>query len=402
MESLFTLFLLSGVFKAFTLLFGITFPIDLTFLLALFTVIALLVRNLNFRTHSLYLHVGRKKTSFFFLILWLWMLCTLMYTTSPQYSFEKTFLFLTNFVPLIVIFVSREFNVQLFLRSFSIVTLLLTILYLPFLDMYLEFGSNDEIHESVGGLYLTLGGYLGAIVVSFLTTKKNVFNSYIDKILIAISAFILLIIGARGPLIFTVLCVILYLINKRKISFTTFSICKYLIVTVGLVLFIIFMENSEDRGMFTTLYERSTERLSLIVEGVLGDGDMGKSANTRVEHFENSYNLITESIGNFIFGTGIGSFSIETMGVDGRGYPHNIILEVWTELGIIGVILLISFFVSLFWRFSVERLYISGYVVLYFLLGYSKSSSLVDLRVGVTFCLLFICSVNMVYKKYSF
>lgn len=84
--------------------------------------------------------------------------------------------------------------------------------------MYLEFGSNDEIHESVGGLYLTLGGYLGAIVVTFLTTKKNVFNPYVDKIFIAISAFILLIIGARGPLIFTVLCVILYLINKRKIS----------------------------------------------------------------------------------------------------------------------------------------------------------------------------------------
>ncbi|RGX76877.1 O-antigen ligase family protein [Bacteroides fragilis] len=151
--------------------------------------------------------------------------------------------------------------------------------------------------------------------------------------------------------------------------------------------------------MFTTLYERSIERLSLIVEGILGDGDMGKSANTRVEHFENSYNLITESIGNFIFGTGIGSFSIETMGIDGRGYPHNIILEVWTELGIIGVILLICFFASLFWRFSVERLYISGYVVLYFLLGYSKSSSLVDLRVGVTFCLLFICSVNMYIKN---
>lgn len=99
MESLFTLFLLSGVFKAFALLFGIIFPIDLTFLLALFTVISLLVRNLNFRTHSLYLHVGRKKTSLFFLMLWLWMLCTLMYTTSPQYSFEKTFLFFDKLCP---------------------------------------------------------------------------------------------------------------------------------------------------------------------------------------------------------------------------------------------------------------------------------------------------------------
>ena len=73
----------------------------------------------------------------------------------------------------------------------------------------------------------------------------------------------------------------------------------------------------------------------------------------------------------------------------------SLVLEVWTEMGIIGVVLFLSFVTTLFSNICVEKYYISGYVILYFLLEYSKSGSLVDIRTGLTFCVLFICSANI-------
>ena len=395
MELLLVLYLLSGVFKSFALLFGISFPIDLTLLFALLTLVNTFIRNFNLHKFSYHLRVERKKTLLLFFVFWCWMAFTLLYTSSPQYSGMKTFLFCTNFIPFIVILMSKRFNINLFLRVFSFLAILLSLLYLPLLNIYTQLGSNEEIHDSIGGLYLTLGGYLGVSILFLLTTHKPVFGLYIDKIIIICSFFLLLIIGARGPLIFTVLCFLLFLLSRKHISLSQKKIANLLLFLFCIIVVVEILQKSSEESLVGILFERSMSRLSLIMDGLLGNGDMGNSANIRVEHYEHSYLLITQSIENFVLGTGVGSFSIETNGIDGRGYPHNLILEVWTEMGIIGVVLFLSFVTTLFSNICVEKYYISGYVILYFLLEYSKSGSLVDIRTGLTFCVLFICSANI-------
>lgn len=84
---------------------------------------------------------------------------------------------------------SKRFNINLFLRVFFL-AILLSLLYLPLLNIYTQLGSNEEIHDSIGGLYLTLGGYLGVSILFLLTTHKPVFGLYIDKIIIICSFFI--------------------------------------------------------------------------------------------------------------------------------------------------------------------------------------------------------------------
>lgn len=395
MELLFVLYLLSGIFKSFALLFGISFPIDLTLLFALLTLADVFIRSLNFHNFSYSVYVERKKTLLLFFVFWCWMAFTLLYTSSPQYSSMKTFLFCTNFVPFIVVLMSKRFNIKLFLKIFSFFSVLLTLLYLPLLNVYTQLGGNEEMHDSIGGLYLTLGGYLGVSILFLLTTQKPIFSLYIDKIIIVCSFFLLLIIGARGPLLFTVLCSLLYLLRKKQFSVSKRKIINFFLFLLCTIAVIGILQRSSEDSLIGILFERSMLRLSLIIDGLLGNGDMGNSANIRVEFYEHSYLLITRSIENFILGTGVGSFSIETNGVDGRGYPHNLILEVWTEMGVVGVVFFLSFITTLFSNIRAKKYYISEYVILYFLLEYSKSGSLVDIRTGLTFCVLFICSANM-------
>ena len=84
MEILLVLYLLSGVFKSFALLFGISFPIDLTLLFALLTLVNTFIRNFNLHKFSYHLRVERKKTLLLFFVFWCWMAFTLLYTALPS------------------------------------------------------------------------------------------------------------------------------------------------------------------------------------------------------------------------------------------------------------------------------------------------------------------------------
>ena len=84
MELLLVLYLLSGVFKSFALLFGISFPIDLTLLFALLTLVNTFIRNFNFHKFSYHLRVERKKT----LLLVLDGIYIIIHQFSPVFWYE--------------------------------------------------------------------------------------------------------------------------------------------------------------------------------------------------------------------------------------------------------------------------------------------------------------------------
>ena len=69
-------------------------------------------------------------------------------------------------------------------------------------------------------------------------------------------------------------------------------------------------------------------RMTLLIQGG------GESLLVRLDLFKSSFKAFYE---NPIIGLGIGGFSTYYSGVDCRLYPHNMILEIGSELGILGL-----------------------------------------------------------------
>ncbi len=398
MELSFVLYLLSGILKSYFTFWKISVPIDLTALFGLLSLIALFIRN--FKAKGIFIsHVEGKNIFFPFILFWIWMLFSLIYTSSDNYSLEKALFFGTNFIPFLIIFTSCNFKIENFLKFFTITVIILLIIYIPYSSNYYNrLGNIAEIRENILRLYLMLGQCLGAIILTFLTKRSTVFHPLVDKLLIVLCLFLLIIIGARGPLIFTIVCSLLYLcknFNFKSLPYLTKTFIGIVLITL---VFIVFTMNSET---IITLFDHSIGRMSLIINGFLSEGDMGNSVNSRVKFYNDAFDLINKSYGNLIFGTGIGSYLYETAGIDGKGYPHNIMLEIWCELGIIGVFIFTYFLLTIFKINSLRRNYITVYIVLYYLLEYGKSASLIDIRIGITFILLYTFSGNLMKRKNS-
>ncbi len=64
--------------------------------------------------------------------------------------------------------------------------------------------------------------------------------------------------------------------------------------------------------------------------------DGGTSGGSRIWLFENALRLWAETP---FLGHGLGSFALQMGWVDNRAYPHNIILEILVEMGVVGLCL---------------------------------------------------------------
>lgn len=71
----------------------------------------------------------------------------------------------------------------------------------------------------------------------------------------------------------------------------------------------------------------------------------GESIDTRFELYDKAFNFFSLSP---IIGNGIGSFGLLLTGNESSTTPHNIVLEILSELGIIGFIIFSTFSLVLF------------------------------------------------------
>lgn len=382
LEHLFVIYLLSGIFKGFFGYYGITFPVDFTIFTAFAVFIFIFVRSALIKNNKIFISFRNILVLFFTLLFWIWMIFSLTYTPSSEYSFTKTFLFGTLVITILIV-LCGEINIRKFVKYFIIYNYVFIFMFLPVQYGY-ELGAiSFEMAESVDDLYLTLGEHLGIIILILQFSEKQIFTKTLDKILFYISFILLLIIGARGPLLFAILAIILhYIINFRqfqkfKLKISSFKIILNSFIGLSILGVFVFFYNK-----ISVLLNHSLARLLLL----FGD-DKGSSFNTRVDHFQKSFELIKDPF-VFLKGIGIGSYMFVTEGVDIRGYPHNILLEVWVELGITGLFFFTLFLLS-FVAQGRKNQFISIVVLFYILLNILKSSSLVDIRVYIAFLMLF-------------
>ncbi len=381
---IYILFLYSGLLKSVFLFYNIELPIDITLITACLLVISFFIdvwkNNFKVKLNKTTLFVISSILLFFF-----WILFTLIYSPSEKYSFIKSFYFTTNILTLFFPLLISNFNVKKFIKFSLFSSLSIAIWY-----FWVDFNSSSYIYKSIqyqiySSLYLTISGVLGVNFLILLTTKSILFNKKIyDTILIIITLSFMLLIRGRGPLLFAIIIAFIYFSYKLlsakkinlKINLNRVIFALFLIVGFSIIITILLLQFNEQ---ILAMLNKTFYRFAVIFSG-LGTSDMGNSVNTRVDHIYFSKELILDNFTNFIGGYGIGSYGILYLGIDQRTYPHNIILEIMVELGIIGLILFsIYLFFNLFYR-KQKNQYISSFVIFYLILNMLKSSSLVDLR----------------------
>ncbi|NLE04738.1 MAG: O-antigen ligase family protein [Crenarchaeota archaeon] len=175
------------------------------------------------------------------------------------------------------------------------------------------------------GLSRICGFGLLSILVYLLPIEPNYWRRKTFWIFILILFLALMISGSRGPLIATIVSLILFfLLSIRKI-YPSLIIERFALFLGFFCFFVGFILSFIGKRYFTTLFYR--------FEKILNNVD--NSASTRLSLYQSAINQWTYSP---IWGGGPGQFGVTFTGEDIELYPHNIFLEIASENGLFGLI----------------------------------------------------------------
>ncbi|MCP5109172.1 MAG: hypothetical protein GY950_37675 [bacterium] len=386
-EILYVLYLLSGLSKVFLNFFGggiFVEKINITLVLA---VLLVLVNGYQwfkngFLRNKFYVAKGSFPSLAILFLFYAWMIFTLLYTVSPGYSYMKTFLFLTNVLAFMFPLTYKGFNIQRFVNYFIVVGSVFIVLYLSFVPRSYSGYLTENL--AISGKYLDVG-YLAAlnVLILLLLFSRLEMSRAIKFGFAGLNFAALVITGARGPLMFLLLVLLLRLLfnpHMLLVFIGRMNLKKVLIIIVAAAILVVGMYNTLEK--FADNIERSLFRLQLVTDPESG------SLAVRFDQLAFSFDKIFDNTPDFLLGRGVGSFGILYEGEDKRRYPHNIVVETWFEMGFVGMILLLLFLFLYLRKIRLSSPY--TYIFLYLFLNSLKSSSIVDLRImfGIMACLL--------------
>ncbi|MEE9208396.1 MAG: O-antigen ligase family protein, partial [Gemmatimonadota bacterium] len=197
---------------------------------------------------------------------------------------------------------------------------------------YLQAGGTGLL-QVLGSNYLGVGRVLGPAFLIALTYRLLGNSTGLERRLLEasiVSTFaILLVLGGRGPLLATLVGALpLFFLSSRVSQSFQLKVRHYArslsLVAVAAVAGV---------GWLLVSGRVTTTLLRLMV---LFDPGGGSSATQRVLRYQAAIPLWEQ---HPLVGQGIGSWPVLVRGVELRDYPHNILLEVLTETGIVGAVL---------------------------------------------------------------
>lgn len=343
------LLLLSGMLKRY-----VNLPVDFTLLTFILALIATILIKPSINSKALNIILWLLPFSLFYLL-------TMVYSPSNNYSILKAGKFLMGIVSLLIttIVLSKENAFNYFKYIYKLVFIILISLL-----SFFYFSGQFSIVFLSGDLtlapdYLSISAFLATSVFLFLKDRGIV--NYILKIgaLLAI-----LILGGRGPFVISVLLLVIY----YSTILIKGSFLKNLIV-YSVVVFTLFMLSVE-----FSLHERTFDRLaSLVVDPT------DSYLNPRYPMWVFAWESFLDKP---LIGHGIGSFGLHFLNIDMRAYPHNLVLEILFESGLVGLALLLIFGIRLFKFLNFANVHLELKLILvFFLLDFMKSNSIEDLRV---------------------
>lgn len=408
LESLFVLYLISGFLKGFLKAYGLGFPVDLTLLSGIVVLVYCVGEKLKEQGfYGVMSSVWKGSTLLLLLggFVLYFLLSTFLWTPSEGYAYWKCMAFMTNVIAFAVPLIAERMRLRFLVKAISGFAILFggfTFLAYGLRSMgYLELLALAR-PDYLEGLYLQAGLVVGvaAVLVLYLGKRSG-------ALLLNLSLYLLLATAARGAIFFllTILVIIAgyYAIRSYRESgdpFEPFSAVlsprKALVGILANGFLILLIFNSV---LLSSPYERTFHRFNLLFEktrmevpdesgGADGSGktaeekeaEKEKNKARRLEEYRYAVTKIFDGPLPFTVGYGFGSFNLLKYGTDSRGYPHNVFLEIWFELGIIGVILALSFlgFAALKGIRMGNLIFL--FAVLFFLMNSVKSYSVVDFR----------------------
>lgn len=337
-EIYFSLFLFAGVYKGDPRLAFLPVFLDLTIFFELLTILGVIYNLLKRKLRPVFPPRGILLSYIFIIIL---SILSLSYTLAPVYGTDKLlrFLFITSpaFFLSPMIFQQRKS----ILRFFIVAITLAAIMSFDIIIIQKIAPGEPGFHSALGSNYLAVGRVSGIALLAVLylsITTKNKLYKLICLFFAGLFVFNMLISGGRGPLISiigSIIFVFIYLEisglkfrkNKIVIDKRNFRLMFYIVLLIMIALFIV----SYFSNYFITIFYRI-----FLLEDL-----SGASIGTRMSLY-NSAIKILEKFPTNIIGLGIGGFSVYYIsvyysGYDLRLYPHNIFLEIASELGVLGL-----------------------------------------------------------------
>ena len=382
------LFLLSGMFKNLLFsIYGNNIKIPLTIIFGILLILMIYIKDI----YKLKRLKEEYKSFIFLLIFFVWSLFSISYSSSENYVWYKLLGLGTNFLAFFGVLIMKEISLKRFTIYFSYFTYFFSLIF--FVINPNSISKNFIFHEYfneiyIQGWYLVLGQFLIVnmlLIFSFSEKKKIIYN-------LLISLNIICLLGGRFPIVLALLvfCIIsIYLIKKKYLT-------KKLLMQFFKSLTIIILINSVlnlSSKTYRSLLLRSVYRFEVLSSSFndlnfLNDQENyqeslnqeNNSFNKRLEYLLFSKTKIFENKSSLILGYGLGSFSNEYDQTDRRLYPHNIIVEMVFELGLIGLLLALAFLISNSSSYKGFFTNLALLAALTLLINSMKSSSIVDLR----------------------
>ncbi|MDZ7315366.1 MAG: O-antigen ligase family protein [candidate division KSB1 bacterium] len=294
-----------------------------------------------------------------FSLLFLLMIFSLFYTASPKYGLLKTssFFFFNGslFIFSYLAITTRE-DINAFIKFFALLVGGVAVFALGnLIHGFLKGNLIFSYRASFLGINpISYANWIGAaniFFISLLFGRIDRTNKIFLGILVVILTAAMLVSNSRGPIAsFVFSLAVLGLINIQHIKI------KHLIQGGSAILLTIIV-------LFFILPEQVTSRyLDLFGGGsdVVSKVHSAYTINTRLFAWQTAVSAALSSVRSFFFGIGSGGFSSLFYGLDVRLYPHNMLIEVFCELGLVGLILLISHFYILFSLFFAKLKNIGG------------------------------------------
>lgn len=407
LEFLFFLYLVSGFIKGLLGAYGFHFPIDLTLLTGSAVLLySLFIGSIKGWVRSLMEREWSRDLSLLSLGLFT-LLCFIslfFWTPSEEYAHWKGLAFMTNIVAFVVPLFSPDLRLKVLVRylcAFSLCFGLFSFFAYALRgeDMLEVLGLFDP--DYLESLYLQAGLILGVsgILAFYLGGKSSL-------ILVNLIAVLLLGTAARGPILFFFITLLIigsyYLIRiirmKKGLWYQGLSklwVYWFLVFLIGNGALIGLVSSS---SFLQGPFERTMYRYNVLVQDTKNiqeksggqnteseSGEMeetrGKDEKKRIGEYRFVLDKVFQDPLRFSLGYGFGSFNLLMYGEDERGYPHNVFLEIWFELGALGGLIALTFIAVTVYRGVQMGNLIFLFSVFFFLLNAMKSYSVVDLRV---------------------
>lgn len=335
-EVSFMLLLMSGAFKGDPRLAFLPPFCDITVIFSLMTVFSILV-SIKGEKEPLNLKVNWSVICFLFLIVL--SMFSLSYSDAPMYGKEKFLRFATitsiSFVAPFYIFRYKNSYRNFFL---CFVFMAIAMIFDSLFSTATAVSGTAAFKSAFGSNYLVLAATsAAALLISFLylaNYHRSSWGKCISILMIPFFIFGCLISGGRGPVIALAMALatilgLAALIRWKQQRTGADSLVEdmvlrkfaILLIAGGLVV-VPFLDQ------FNVFFDR--------MEILLSGG--GESAGERVDRYRAAFSVF-QSLPRILSGLGMGGYSFFYAGLDDvRGaYPHNVFLEIATELGLFGL-----------------------------------------------------------------